>query len=114
MFERLCSPAKLYLGISVVMVIFMLFQNLRSRSHKICLGDYNSCYDRTGANIFIFIFVKMMYVAFWTYVLNWACRSGNSTVSWIMAFFPIVLFVVLFTFTFFIFPWGGAAFPYPV
>ena len=97
-YQSLCSPAKLYLAISVITMLFLILQNLGARrGHKFCVGDYNSCFSATFANIFLFFFFKMLYIGAWTWILNYVCRTGNTTVSWILVLFPIILFFVLLT-----------------
>ena len=79
-------------------MLFVVAQNLLARrGNKFCIGDYNSCFHASFANIFVFFFLKLLYIACWTYVLNYVCRTGNPTVSWVLVLFPIILFFVLLT-----------------
>ena len=34
----------------------------------------------------------------WTWLLNFICKSGYTTVSWILVFLPIILFILVFLF----------------
>ena len=39
--KKLCSPARFYLGISVVMLLIMIVQNLFNNNNKqLCVGSY--------------------------------------------------------------------------
>lgn len=86
----LCVPARLYLVISLIAIGVMLIQNL-SGDNVYCLGSV-TCDVPSVTLIFI---IKILYVIFWTWVLNLICKSGNPTVSWLLVLFPFVLFFVL-------------------
>ena len=69
--RKLCSPAYVYLVISVVTVVAMMVQNA-GNSNKYCVGQY-SCDVPSTAGIFI---AKGIYIAFWTFILNALCKAG--------------------------------------
>ena len=98
-YQSLCSPAKFYVTISVVTLAFLIIQNIISnrKGNKFCIGQYDSCFHATFFNIFMFLLLKLIYIVFWTTVLNYVCRTGNATVSWIFVLFPLILFFVLLT-----------------
>ena len=54
-----------------------------------CLGNY-SCQVSSTTMIFV---VKIVFILFWTWVLNLICRAGATTIAWILVLFP---FVILF------------------
>jgi hypothetical protein len=93
--EKLCGPAKLYLAISVVLMVLLIIHNLTSKNNKFCVGDYSSCFNATPLNIMLFFIIKAMYIAFWTFILNLACQKGQSTLSYLLVFFPIILFILI-------------------
>lgn len=95
--QNLCSPAKLYLAISAFILFFLVAQNMGSKNHKFCVGDHDTCFNATPLNILLFFVIKILYVGFWSYLLNYACRTGNSSISWILVLFPVILFFVLLT-----------------
>jgi hypothetical protein len=41
--------------------------------------------------------VKLIYILFWTWILNLICKDGHSGISWLLVLVPFVLmfFVVL-------------------
>ena len=89
-FASLCSPARLYLSISVIAMVIMLFQNVGSEN-VYCLGSV-SCNVPSVTIIFI---IKLLYVLFWTWILNLICKSGNTSISWFLVLFPLILFFIL-------------------
>jgi hypothetical protein len=97
-FPLLCPPAKLYFIISTFAVIIMLFQNMGTPYSKYCLGYY-SC-DMTNKSV-IFL-LKMVYIIFWTIVLNMFCDNGFTILSWFFVLIPLLLFflIILLTMTF--------------
>jgi uncharacterized membrane protein YdjX (TVP38/TMEM64 family) len=56
------------------------------------LGNF-SC--RVPSTIAIFI-LKLVYILFWTWILNLMCKDGQQTIAWLLVLFPfILLFVIL-------------------
>ena len=89
--KELCTPAVIYFVISIIALIMVLFQNLVN-TDSYCVGSF-SCRVPNTALVFI---VKLMYVLFWTYVLNLICKDGHSTLSWLLVLLPwILLFVMI-------------------
>jgi hypothetical protein len=88
--KNLCQPALLYLVISLSAIAVMALQNYTNEK-VYCLGYY-SC---NVPSVYLVFLVKIIYVIFWTWVLNLICRSGAPIVSWLLVLFPLVLFFVL-------------------
>lgn len=72
-FMRLCPPAMIYLAISGLMVVYGVFINVGS----------------------LLLIVKVAFIALWTFLLNWLCSSGYSTLSWIILLFPIIMVTLM-------------------
>ena len=91
--NQLCTPSYIYFIISIVGLVFMSIQNL-GNSQLYCLGNF-SC--QVPSTIAIFI-IKVVYVLFWTWILNLMCKDGHTNVAWLLVMFPfILLFVILGT-----------------
>lgn len=88
--KELCTPALLYFIISVLALVFLLLQNLGD-NNSYHVGSY-SCRVPNTAVVFI---IKLIYILFWTYVLNLICKDGHSGLSWLLVLFPFVLFFVV-------------------
>jgi len=88
--KDLCTPASLYLVLSVIALAVMFFQNI-GNENMYCLGVYQ-CDVSSVSLIFI---IKILYILFWTWVLNLICRAGYSSVSWFLVLLPFVLFFIL-------------------
>ena len=91
-FHSLCTPAQLYLGLSVLSIIAMGIQNCGDASlYKCGLMTVQSPVN----NVFYFAF-KILYVLVWTYLLNVLCGKGYSKLSWLLVLFPfIAMFVII-------------------
>ena len=63
--KELCTPAMLYFVISILALFVVLMQNL-GNTNSYHVGSF-SCRVPNTAVVFI---VKLIYVLFWTYVLN--------------------------------------------
>lgn len=89
--SQLCTPSYIYLIISVLGMVVSGFQNM-GNSKKYTLGMY-SC--RVPSCIGVFM-VKVLYIIFWTWVLNLICKDGHSGIAWLLVLFPfIMLFVIM-------------------
>jgi len=81
----------IYFVISIIALTMVLFQNL-GNSNSYTVGSF-SCRVPNTALVFI---VKLMYVLFWTYVLNLICKDGHTSLSWLLVLLPwILLFVMI-------------------
>jgi hypothetical protein len=89
--KELCTPAIIYFVISIIALIMVLFQNL-GNTNSYTVGSF-SCRVPNTALVFI---VKLIYVLFWTYVLNLICKDGHTGLSWLLVLLPwILLFVMI-------------------
>ena len=85
----LCSPAQVYLAISVIAFIAILVQNFGNKN-RYCVGNY-SCNTEDLAMIFI---GKILYIAFWTFILNFLCEEGWGVLAWFLVLIPFLMFFV--------------------
>lgn len=85
---NLCLPSQIYMGLSFLILAVMVFQNMGNKD-IFCLGEY-SC--STSSKILIFV-VKVIYILFWTWILNLICRAGASPLSWALVLLPILFYV---------------------
>ena len=89
--KDLCTPAMIYFVISIISLVMILFQNL-GNSDSYCVGSF-SCRVPNTSLVFI---VQLIYVLFWTYILNLICKDGHTTLSWLLVLLPwILLFVMI-------------------
>jgi hypothetical protein len=89
--KKLCPPALVYLVLSVIGFFLVLSQNI-GNSYNYNIGYYSM---RCPSTILVFIF-KILYIFFWTWILNILCKSGFSGLSWILVLLPFILmFIVL-------------------
>ena len=91
--RKLCTPAMIYLGISTIALIVMILQNsiYNDNMNSFCLGSY-SC---TVSSIVLLFIVKIIYILFWTWILNLICNAGASGVAWFLVLLPFILMFIL-------------------
>ena len=82
-FKNLCTPAFIYLLISVLAFIVIAIQNFGNTT-KYCVGQYE-CYV---PNTFVMFVFKALYILFWTFILNSLCKQN-------IHFFKTVFFLVI-------------------
>ena len=89
--KELCTPAMLYFVISMIGLVIVLMQNL-GNTNSYHVGSF-SCRVPNTAVVFI---VKLIYVLFWTYILNLICKVGHTSLSWLLVLLPwLLLFVMM-------------------
>ena len=89
--KELCTPSLIYFVISVIALVLVLFQNL-GNTNSYHVGSF-SCRVPSTAAVFI---VKLIYILFWTYILNLICKDGHTTLSWLLILLPwLLLFVIM-------------------
>ena len=90
---RMCAPAMVYFVLSMVVIFILLMQNLGNKN-KYRVGNM-SCSVTNTTLLFV---IKIIYVFFWTYVLNLICKDGYPELSWLLVFLPFVWFFMIFFF----------------
>ena len=91
--NELCRPSYIYFIISFIGLIMIAIQNI-GNSQIYCLGNF-SCHVPSTITVFAF---KIVYILFWTWILNLMCKDGHSNIAWLLVMLPfILLFVILGT-----------------
>ena len=94
-FNSLCVPAQIYLFVEVLIILGMTYQNWNNGDNTLCVGQY-ACNVESKVSI---VLSKLIYVAFWTFILNVLCRGGYKKFAWFLVLLPLILFfIVLATF----------------
>lgn len=87
---QLCTPSLVYFILSVLAIVISIMQNFGNYK-KYNLGSY-SC--KVPSTILVFI-VKVMYILFWTWILNLICKDGYSMIAWLLVLLPFILLFVI-------------------
>jgi hypothetical protein len=96
--KHLCSPAFFYFILSCVVLVGTIIQNA-GNTRKYCIGNFEC---NVGNNAVVFL-LKVLYIVFWTFVLDYICKSGYTNISWFLVLLPFVsLFILLIGMIFFI------------
>ena len=88
--RNLCTPAYVYFVVSMIALIVIGLQNM-SNNNIYCVGA-QSC-DVTST-FFIFV-IKLLYILFWTWVLNLMCSAGATGIAWFLVILPLLIFFIL-------------------
>lgn len=89
--KDLCTPAFLYFVVSMISLVIVFIQNIGNQN-SYHIGNF-SC--RVPNTLFVF-FIKLIYILFWTWVLNLICKDGHVGISWLLVLLPwILLFVIV-------------------
>jgi hypothetical protein len=88
-FNKLCWPAYIYLVLSAITLLMIALHNYFLGNINIyCIGNF-SC----NISPFVMFAIKIIYVLFWTWILNLICRGGGEIVSWFLVVIPYLLFL---------------------
>ena len=88
--RKMCTPAFVYLVLAVVSVLLIALQNL-GNTKKYCVGLFECNVDNT---LVVFLF-KVIYVLFWTFILNVLCKAGHKNIAWFLVLLPFILLFVI-------------------
>jgi len=89
-FKDLCAPSMTYFVISIVALMLIVVQNV-GNTERYHLGSFQC---RVPSTMLIFFF-KLVYILFWTYVLNLICKDGHTALSWLLVLFPFILLFLI-------------------
>ena len=86
--RELCQPAYIFLLLSFVSLVIMIIQNyVNSKKNKYCVGMFE-CTVKSLIPIFL---VKIVYIIFWTFILDLLCKNGYTKLSWFILLFPFII-----------------------
>jgi fatty acid desaturase len=88
--KELCTPAFIYFLLSVIGIVVTLITNL-GNTNIYALGRFSSPVPNT---MLVFI-IKLIYIFFWTWILNLMCKDGHREIAWFLVLLPFVLFFLL-------------------
>ncbi len=86
--KNLCTPSYLYFVISMISIVILAFQNI-GNSNTYCVGVYQ-CHANT-LGVFL---GKILYILFWTWVLNTLCKAGYEKISWFVFLLPFIFMFI--------------------
>jgi hypothetical protein len=92
--NNLCTPSYVYLVISMFALLIMYFQNV-GNADMYCLGTY-SCSVYSTNLIFL---IKLVYIIFWTWLLNLMCEKGSPMISWFLVILPFLIMFLTIAYT---------------
>jgi hypothetical protein len=81
----LCAPSMLYFIISIISLIVAILMNL-GHNNKLVLGNYSM----NVVNTTLIFVIKLIFILFWTWILNLICKDGYEVISWILVFLPFI------------------------
>jgi hypothetical protein len=88
--SQLCTPSYVYFIISILGLAMLAIQNLGNRQ-LYSLGSF-SC--RVPSTIAVFL-MKLVYILFWTWVLNLMCKDGHIGIAWFLVLLPFIFMFVI-------------------
>ena len=72
--SKLCTPAMLYLVLAAISIVIGVFQKFQ----------------------FFSLLIKVVFVAAWTWFLNFLCSKGYKAISWFLVLLPFLIMIGVF------------------
>jgi hypothetical protein len=85
--KQLCTPSLIYFLISILGLIIVALQNISSNMNTLQLGSMRM---HVPSLLLLFV-VKLVYILFWTWVLNLICKDGYPSISWLLILVPFII-----------------------
>ena len=80
-YNKLCSPSAAFLVLSLTSLLLVLFHQKRNIKKRSPL-------------LLMLLMLKIVYVLFWTWILDLICKSGHKGLAWALVLAPYVLVVL--------------------
>lgn len=90
--KQLCTPALLYFLVSILGLIIVALQNITSNMNTLQLGGMRMHVP----NLLLLFVIKLVYILFWTWILNLICKDGHSGISWLLVLVPFIIMFLAF------------------
>tara|TARA_Y100000992_G_C21244127_1_gene482317 strand:- start:245 stop:580 length:336 start_codon:yes stop_codon:yes gene_type:complete len=92
-FSKLCTPAKLYFVVSLLLLFMLMLTNMNN-GNSLCIAGY-SCSVTDKVLVFV---LNLIYIVFYTYILNLICKDNWSSLAWFLVLLPFLLILLLLMF----------------
>jgi hypothetical protein len=87
---KLCTPSKIYFFLAIILLFLSFVNDMQNKDKdKVCLGKLK-CKNKP-----LYYFMNILFIVFWTWILNVICKSGHEPISWLLVLLPYVLMFVL-------------------
>ena len=97
---KMCTPAQIYLVVSVIMMILSYFgmtaisqQLTMNQNGHPALHSLNFTYQKDSNTSYV---VQAVFIVLWTWLLSYLCNKGYSELSWFLVLLPWVLMFLAF------------------
>jgi len=97
---KMCTPAQIYLVVSVIMMILSYFgmtaisqQLTMNQGGHPALHSLNFTYQKDSKTSYV---VQAVFIVLWTWLLSYLCNKGYSELSWFLVLLPWVLMFLAF------------------
>ena len=88
---KLCAPSKIYFFMAIILLFLSFVSDMKNKDkNKVCLGKLH-CENKP-----LYYFMNVLFILFWTWVLNKLCNTGWIKLSWFLLLFPFFMLIILF------------------
>ena len=88
---KLCTPSKIYFFAAIILLFLSFVNDMRNKDKdKVCLGKLK-CKNKP-----LYYLMNVLFIIFWTWVLNKLCSHGWVKLSWFLLLTPFFVLILLF------------------
>ena len=100
MFDKLCTPAQIYLIVSIILMV-LSYLGITAISQQIALNQSNNSFLQSlnftyQKDVKTSYVVQAVLIVLWTWVLSYLCNKGFSNLSWFLVLLPWLLMFLAF------------------
>ncbi len=88
--KKMCTPAQIYLAISLFSILILIIHNLGNNFKYSCIKTIH-----TKQPCVYYFLIKLLYIIFWTWLLQYLCSKGYVNISWGILLYPYIMMIVL-------------------
>jgi hypothetical protein len=88
---KLCTPSKIYFFLATILLFISFVIDIQNKDkNKVCLGKLK-CKNKP-----LYYLTNVLFIVFWSWVLNKLCSYGWVKLSWFLLLTPFFVLIVLF------------------
>ena len=88
---KFCTPSKIYFFMAIILLFISFVNDMQNKDkNKVCLGKLK-CNNKP-----LYYLLNVLFIVFWSWVLNKLCTYGWVKLSWFLLLFPFIILVILF------------------
>ena len=90
MLSKVCTPAKIYLFLTLLSTIFYVVMMVEADTQKDSDNEL-----QVHKYTFMGLFFKLLFATLWFVFLNYLCKNGHTRMAWFFLLLPVVFMIFM-------------------